>query len=200
MRKCFEDSRRCFTEALAVLRRTGDRQGESMVLDSLAIDLFYQDRFEEALESLQSALAIHSALGDRWWTALSLNNIGQMLVCLKRHDEALEYLARALAVQREISDRYAESVIEGTLADTYLELGLFEEAVGHYRAALTAHQETAREHPNQANALCGLGDALARLGRTAQAREAWQTALPVLDRLADPRAAKIGERLAGLGQ
>jgi DNA-binding SARP family transcriptional activator/Flp pilus assembly protein TadD len=197
MRRCFEDSLRCFTEALAVLRGIGDRQGESMVLDSLAIDLFYQDRFEEALECLQSALAIHTALDDQWWAGLCLNNIGQVLVCLKRYDEALEHLRRALAIQRETSDRYGESITEGTLADTHLELGLFEEAVGHYRSALTAHQETAREHPNQANALCGLGDALARLGRTAEAHDTWQTALPILDRLADPRAAKIRERLGG---
>jgi DNA-binding SARP family transcriptional activator/Flp pilus assembly protein TadD len=198
MRRCFEDSSRCFTEALAVLRRAGDRQGESMVLDSQAIDLFYQDRFEEALECLRSALAIHNALGDQWWTGLSLNNIGQMLLCLKRHEEALEYLRRALAIQREASDRYAESVTEGTIADTYLELGRFEEAVEHYRSALTAHEETARDHPNQANALCGLGDALTCLGRTAEAHDVWQAALPILDRLADPRASKVRERLAPL--
>jgi DNA-binding SARP family transcriptional activator len=190
----FEDSRRCFDEALSIQERVGGRHRKAMILDSLAIDLYYQDRFKEALDCLHSSLVIHGSVGDKWSVGMCLNNIGEMLLQLNRHDEALDYAKRALAMLREAGDLYGGSAAEGTLADIYLGLGCFEDAVEHYRSALAAHVEIAREHQNQADMLCGLGDALAGLGRIDEAREAWRVALPVLDRLADPRAAKVRER------
>jgi DNA-binding SARP family transcriptional activator/tetratricopeptide (TPR) repeat protein len=191
----FEDSGRCFGEALQIRRHTGDRRGEAVILNSLAVDLFYQDRFEEALEYLRPALAIHTALDEQRDVGLVLNNIGQMLLELKRHDEALDYLGQALAIVQEIGDRHGEGGTEGMLGDLYRDLSRFDEAVQHYRRAQAAFHDTAREHGDQANVLYGLGSALDSLGRTEQAREAWLTAIPVLDRLGDPRASEIRDRL-----
>ena len=39
--------------------------GEASVLNSLAVDLFYQERFEDALEYMRAALAIYTDLGER---------------------------------------------------------------------------------------------------------------------------------------
>lgn len=196
----FADSRRYLSESLEIRQRTGDRHGEASVLNSLAVDLFYQERFEDALEYLRAALAIYTDLGEQPDAAIILNNMGHGLLCLKRHDEALDHLGQALMIQQEIGARHAEGITQTTIAQVNLDLGRFEAAVEHYRRARAALlDESIRDHLDQADILCGLGTALAALGRAGEAREAWLAAIPILDGAADPRAAELTARLAGPG-
>jgi DNA-binding SARP family transcriptional activator len=193
---CFPESRRCLTEALAIKQRAGDRAGEAEVLNSLAVGLSNQERFEDALECLQSALAIFVSLHRQQSAGVALHNIGNALLGAKRHDEALDHLGQALTIAERTRDRHGQGITESTLGQAYLSLGRFEEAVGHYRRGLAALQDTARDHPDQADVLCHLGSALESLGRTAEAHDAWLAAIPILDRIGDPRAADLRRRLA----
>jgi DNA-binding SARP family transcriptional activator len=191
----FPDSSRCFTEALHIRQRAGDRTGEAAVLNSLAIGLWRQQRFEEALDHLRAALAIYTALGQRLYAAMVMNNIGENLMHLKRYDEALVNLRRALAIRHETGDRYGEAITEAALGDTCLDLSQFEDAVGHYQRARAAYESTAPEHADHASVLRNLGHALDSLGRAQEAHDTWLTALPILDRNNDPRAAELRTRL-----
>jgi tetratricopeptide (TPR) repeat protein len=155
------------------------------VLNSLAVDLSYQGRFAEGLEYLRQALAIHVSAGEQRLAGITLNNMGHALLRLGRHDEALEHLGRALMIRQQTGNRYGEGLTESTLGDTYSDLGRYQEAIEHYRRARQALQATACEHLHHADVLCGLGSALASLGRTAEATEAWRAALPLLDRSGD---------------
>jgi tetratricopeptide (TPR) repeat protein len=125
-----------------------------------------------------------------------MNNIGEMLLRLGRHHEALDSLGQALAIRHETGDSHGEGITEGALGDTCLSLGRFAEAVTHYRRALAAYESTARDHSDQAGVLFNLGSALSTLGYARAARDAWQAAIPVLDRNNDPRAAELRTRLA----
>lgn len=158
------------TEALAVRRRLGDRSGEAAVLNSLAIALYYEERFEDALEHHLSA---YEVLDEGSYRAIVLNNIGELLLRLKRHDEALAHLQKALAIRHANRDGYDDGVTEGLPGDTYLDLGDFAEAVNHYQRALASYRKAVRE-----------------------ARQAWQAALPILAKNNDPRAAELRDRLA----
>jgi len=191
------ESHRALTEALEIRRRTGDRGGEAAILNSLACDLFYQERFGEALEYLWPALAIHTSLGEQPQVGIVLNNIGHALLGLRRPGEALGYLGRALEIRQATGNRYGQGITESTLGDACRELGRFEDAVAHYEQARAALEETARDHADQADVLYGLGIALDALGRAAQARDAWLTAVRIFDRYSDPRAAELRARLAG---
>jgi tetratricopeptide (TPR) repeat protein len=93
------------------------------VLNSLAIGLYRQQWFEEALGHLHAALAIYTALDQRPYAAMVMNNIGENLTHLKRYDEALAHLRRALAIRHETSDRYGEAITEAALGDTCLDGG-----------------------------------------------------------------------------
>jgi tetratricopeptide (TPR) repeat protein len=181
------------TEALAVRRRLGDRSGEAAVLNSLAIALYYEERFEDALEHLLSA---YEVLDEGSYRAIVLNNIGELLLRLKRHDEALAHLQKALAIRHADRDGYDDGVTEGLLGDTYLDLGDFAEAVNHYQRALASYRKATREHPGEANILLHLGYAFDSLGQVREARQAWQAALPILAKNNDPRAAELRDRLA----
>jgi tetratricopeptide (TPR) repeat protein len=195
LRREFADSRRCLTEALDLRRRAGDRSGMAKVLNSLAIDLHYQDRFEDALDCLESALATHVDLGERPDAAVIMSNIGETLRRLDRHDEALDQLRHALAIWHETGDRYGAGVAENGLGDVCLDLGRFQDAVDHYQRALAAHEGIMREHTDQANILYNLGRALQSLGRVREARDAWRAAVPILERNNDPRAADLRARI-----
>lgn len=200
MRKRPEDALECYTEALAIRRRNLDRPGEARVLNSIGIGLASRGQFEAALPYLRQCLDILGSLGDQQHHAsLTLNNIGHVLFSLKRHEEALECLAKALELQRAIADRFSQGSTNNTMGDTYLDLGRFEEAARHYRNGRDILRVTAPDSVAYANSLCGLGSALRSLGRVAEAREAWRSALPILDRLDDPRVIKVRDQLNATG-
>jgi DNA-binding SARP family transcriptional activator len=191
----FGESSRCLAEALAVMRRAGDQEGEAKALNSLAIDLANQERYPEALEHLQAALALYGTLDAPVDVGSTLNNIGHVLVELNRHDEALDCLARALDLRHSIGDLHGIGVTEFSLAECYLDLGRFEDAVPHFQRADAALRVAARGHIRHADTLWSLGETLAALGRDREAHDAWTAALTLLERLADPRAAEARDRL-----
>jgi tetratricopeptide (TPR) repeat protein len=194
----FGEAQDCLTEALTIRRRTGNRPGQAAILNFLGMGMSRRDRFDEALEFLRPALDIYLELGDQANVRLVLNNTGHALRGLKRYDEAVAFLERAMAIAVEHGDRHDEGIVRSTLGDIYLDLGRHEEAAGQYRLALAALEETAPEHVDLADVLHGLGSALAGLGRPAEAREAWLAAIPILDRLGDPRADSLRARIADL--
>ena len=126
-----------------------------------------------------------------------LNNIGHALLGLRRPGEALGYLGRALEIRQATGNRYGQGITESTLGDACRELSRFEDAVAHYERARAALEETARDHADQADVLYGLGIALDALGRCAEARDAWLTAVRIFDRYSDPRAAELRAWLPG---
>ena len=196
----FADAHRSLTRALVIRKRAGDKTGEAKVLNSLAVDLFYQSRPAAAMSYLEEAKAIHVARGDQVGTSVVLTNIGLALLRLERYAEAVDQLEQALRAGRETGNRYGEGLTEAALGETYLAMGSFEDAVEHLERARAALRATAPEQDREnANILCGLGQALAALGRVTEARRAWQAVIPVLDRLADPKADELRRRLAAFG-
>jgi tetratricopeptide (TPR) repeat protein len=198
----YEEAQACFTEALDIRRRSGDRTGEATVLDSLGNTLQFQGRYKEALDCQRSSLAIYREVSERRLVGVSLHNTGATLLYLKRHGEALDHFLRALAIARDGGQRYQEGVIEAAIGETCLILGRYEESVEHYRRSSAALQETVRDTFSNADTLYGLGAALAALGRNDEAREAWHAARPLLDRLdeaGDPRAADLRQRIDDAG-
>jgi DNA-binding SARP family transcriptional activator/tetratricopeptide (TPR) repeat protein len=197
-----DDAGRCIAEVLGIRRRAGDRVGETMALNYQGVILSAQGRFEEALGCLRAALEILEEVGGQRSVVAGkvLNNIGDALRRLNRCDEALAHAERSLAIHQEIGDSFGASVAETTLAETYLGMGRYEDAVRHCQRAMPAQDDTARESLARASDLCCLGGALAALGRVGEARDAWRAALPILERLGDPRAAEVRARLAVAGR
>jgi tetratricopeptide (TPR) repeat protein len=192
----FDEARATLTAALDVRRRCGDRTGEATTLASLGQILGYQGRFREALDYMLPSLAMHIAVGERRMIGTGHHNVGCMLWRLGRYDEALDHSARALAIRREEGDRFGEGMTGTQIADVYLSLGRLEESVENNRQALAAIEDAAAGSFEHADVLYGLGTTLAAMGHTAEAREAWQAALPILDRCTDHRVAGLRARIA----
>jgi DNA-binding SARP family transcriptional activator/predicted negative regulator of RcsB-dependent stress response len=193
----FADAERCFTEALEIRRRSGDRGGEAVVFNCLAINLCMQGKPGDAYEHMRSALDIMATVDDEHMTGMVLNNMGHILRSVKRYDEALDYLERALVLQQQLGEGFRTGITEVSLGQTSLDLERYEEAARYFRQALASFDGITVDNRHWADALSGLGDALARLGRAGEARQAWLAALPILERLRDPAADNVRRRLAG---
>ena len=196
------DAGGCFTEALEIGRRAGDRIGETLALNSIGVSLTHQGRFDEAIDCLREALDILAAAGEQrsLHAGLVQNNLGDALRYLNRFGEALPHVEQSLAIHQEIGDSFWTSITEITLAETYLGLGRYEDAIHHCQQALIVQHDTARHSTARAEALLCLGDALAALGHAEEARRAWLTALPILDQLGHHQAAQVRSRLADADQ
>ena len=194
----FADADRCFTEALQIRRRTGERGGEAMAFNCLGINRYCQEKREQALQHMRSALDILDTVDDRPLTGMVHNNMGHILRSMKRFDEALDHLQRSLEIQRDSGDGFRSGITEITFGQTCLDLGRYEEAVQYCRRALATLDGIALGNRNRANALSCLGEALTHLGHTGEAREAWLAALVILQRLSDPEADEVRDRLAAL--
>lgn len=192
----FTEARPWLLEALWIRQRTGDRSGAAAVLNSLGLLHADHGDPEEGLSYLRQAHAIHAGTGDLADLGVALNNIGDVLLRLKRHEEALETLRQALVFRRAAGDRYGEGITESTIGEAHWTAGEYEDAVTHFQLALTAFQDNGGEERHLGALLYQLGSSLDFLGHTRDAREAWNRALPVLDRIDDPRAGELRLRLA----
>jgi tetratricopeptide (TPR) repeat protein len=192
----FAEARPYLAEALLIRRRLGNRAGEAAVLNSLGLLHADHGDFEEALGYLSRSHAIHTATMDPADIGIALNNIGDVLLRMKRHDQALENLHRALTFRRAAGDRYGEGITESTIGEAYWAIGQHEAAVGNFRLALAAFNEDGSEERHVASLLYQLGSSLDSLGRPHDARETWRSALPILERLGDPRAGELRTQLA----
>jgi tetratricopeptide (TPR) repeat protein len=192
----FGEASSCFAEALRIQRRTGDVAGQAMILNCLGVNLWRQDQPDQALVQLRQALDMLTAAGDRAGIGVVLINMAIVLRRLERYEEAQGYLENAAAIQARLGDRFRASIVETTLGLICLDLGRYEEAVTHCRSALASFDGPTHGNRDKADALRGLGDALAQLGCIDEARQAWQNALPILDRLHDEEAGRLRQRLA----
>jgi DNA-binding SARP family transcriptional activator len=195
----FDAAREYLQEALQIRERLGNRAGEAAVLNSLG--LLHADRglLDQGLDYLRRAHAIHASLGDPADIGVALNNIGDQLVKLKRYDEALPTLRDALKFRRAAGDRYGEAITESTIGEAYWAMGEHEDAVRHLRLALAAFNDDGGEERHLGALLYQLGSSLDSLGQRRDAYQTWRTALPILDRLGDPRAAELRRQLGGSG-
>ena len=144
------------------------------------------------------ALALELKLGHRTGVAIISNNIGDALRLMRHRDEALASLGRALALFQETGDRYGEGITELTLGETYRDMSRPDDAIINYLRALAAHDDAGSDDVERANVLRNLAETYSSLGRTAEARDAWRAALPILDRLGDPGTSEIRARLDAL--
>jgi tetratricopeptide (TPR) repeat protein len=183
-------------EALWIRRRVGNRAGEAAVLNSLGLLHADHGDPEEGLSYLRQAYAIHAGAGDLADLGVSLNNMGDVLLRLKRHDEALECLRQALVFRRAAGDRYGEGITESTIGEAHWTAGEYEDAVAHFRLALTAFNDDGGEERHLGTLLYQLGSSLDFLGRSRDAQETWNSALPALDRIGDPRAGELRRKLS----
>jgi DNA-binding SARP family transcriptional activator/Tfp pilus assembly protein PilF len=184
-------------QALNMFRDLGDRDGEAVVLNGLALMLEKQGRYDEALAYAVDALRMLKAVG-HWWTQATLENgVGWLYAQLGQYADALTYCQRALSLHRESGHRGGAADTLDSLGYIYLHLGDLAQAKAHYEQAIEAYRELGAVF-GEGNSLAGLGDVLAGEGDAEAARAAYMEAMAVLDTLPHPLADEVRAKLRAL--
>ncbi len=184
-------------QALAISRLIGDPQGEVIALGHLGAIALWQGELGQARVSLDRSLSIARAVGDIWSESSQLCTQAEWLLACGDPQRALGCYKRALELKRLMRNRWSEGNTQALIA-------LLLHQIGDNRAALTyASQglELAREmgtRPGEALALLALGQALAALGHTEKARDAYRAALGLRQALGQQNLAS--EAHAGLAR
>jgi tetratricopeptide (TPR) repeat protein len=125
-----------YTQALAILRDTGDRYGEGNELCNLGLCHYRLGDYQQAIDLLTQALAIARDTRDRYGEGAALCNLGNCHLALGDYRRAIDLYTQALAIVRDIGHRHVEGRVLGNLGNCHSELGDYRQAIDLHTQAL----------------------------------------------------------------
>ncbi len=179
-----ERAREYFEQALKLVKKARNRQGEGRILNHLGRTCSALGRKEDAHWYLESALAIVREVGDRGEEGMVLNNLGLVCNDLGHQKEAQRYLEQALSITREIGDRLGEGRVLNTLGLVSNDLGQREQALVYYEQALGIRREVYDQRGEGAT-LNNFGCTYDNLGQKEQAQDYYKLALKIQREVGD---------------
>jgi tetratricopeptide (TPR) repeat protein len=147
-------------------------------------DLYYQARYQEALDKFHDALACYRKDSDREGEAITLNDIGHIYHGLGQYEEALDYFAQALTIAQEIGSRVGEGVTLNNIGLVYQSLGRYDEALDYYEQSLAIRGEIG-DRAGEGTTLNNIGGVYDNLGRHAEALDYYEQALVIYREVGD---------------
>ena len=166
------------TEALAIDREIGDREGEGANLGNLGLCHSSLGDYRQAIELHTQALAIARSIADRRGEGIDLGNLGEPYRYLGDYREAVDLYTQALAIFREVGDRQGEGIDRGNLGLCHSSLGDYRQAIELHTQALAIARSIAYRQL-EANALAWLGGCHHCLGDYEQAIDLHTQALAI---------------------
>lgn len=176
-----------FTEALTIARSLNSYQGIGLSLSNLALVATARGNAQEAVKLYESAANYRFQGGDRLGEANTLNGLGDAYRSLFQMADAIEAYRLALRSGRELGDLAIQlRAIDGLLA-IYLNRGDLQDArtLLDQRVALTAGQA---DQWQQLNTLRLLGEYYEQIGERGLAKNFYEQALAIAQRLEDSQA------------
>ncbi len=187
------DAREYCRQALDLHRRDGDRLGQARAHNEIMLLADAQGRLAEALGHAVRSLDLYREEGDEPGQARMLNAVGWMHAKLGDYEQALEYCEQALGMYQGHGDPLNQAATWDSVGYVLFHLGRLEEAIGCLQTAL----RTIGPGYYQTTMLVHLGDAYHASGEPELARDAWQTALSILEELNHADAEQVRNRLLG---
>ncbi|MBE7385096.1 MAG: tetratricopeptide repeat protein [Leptolyngbya sp. SIO1E4] len=178
----FREALQSFSQALAIYREIGNRQGEANTLGSLGRAYHSLGDYEQAINFQQQSLAIAQEIGDRRREAISLRNLGLTQRILGDYEQAINFHQRALAIAQETGNHGDEAGFLNDLGLVYLLQGDYQRAVDLHQQTLFIAQEIGN-HGDEANALGNLGLAYYSLGDYERALDFHQQQLVIVQKM-----------------
>jgi tetratricopeptide (TPR) repeat protein len=130
------------TQALAIDRDTGDRQGEAAGLGNLGNCYSSLGEYRRAIDLHTQALAIDRDIGDRQGEGADLGNLGNCHYRLGEYRRAIDLHTQALAIARDTGDREGEGRQLGNLGVCHHDLGEYRRAIDLHTQALAIARDT----------------------------------------------------------
>jgi tetratricopeptide (TPR) repeat protein len=129
------------TQAQAILRDTGDRQGEGAALGNLGNCHTDLGDYRQAIDLHTQALGIARDIGDRQGESNALGNLGNCHYRLGDYPQAIDLHTQALAIARDTGNRQGEGRHLGNLGSCHASLGNYPQAIDPYTQALAIDRD-----------------------------------------------------------
>jgi len=140
--------------------------------------------YDDSFDYLHRALATCRQTGNPNIEAFALQSIGATCQRVERFEESTTYCMEALKIFRRTGDRFGLGIALGRLAYAYLRQEKLPNAIGFLRETIDNAREI-DDHPTEAWAMEVLGTATYKAGQKDAAREIWQAALTLHQKLLD---------------
>lgn len=163
---------------LAAARLTGERKGESLLLNELGLWYHQRGQLERALDYYKQSAAHDEQLGDEARMATSLTNIGEVYRATGSPGKALECFQRALPIHREVGNRTMEATTLSNMGSVYYMRERYEQALTAFLHAQSIFEDPeARDDARLAVILNNIGGVHLATDQPQEALEAFQRAL-----------------------
>lgn len=127
--------------AARVAHRIGDRRGEAVAYEDLALVNLVSGRTDDMVAAAQRALGIYRELGDRRGEAAYHIWLGEAYLDQGRLSDAVASHQEGLALSRKVGDRDREARALNMLGIVLQRLGRFDEAVLSHEESLGVYRE-----------------------------------------------------------
>ncbi|MBH8562824.1 CHAT domain-containing protein [Nostoc sp. CENA67] len=171
-----------FQQALVIYQQIGDRNGEALSLNYIAIVERARGDYIQALKFYNQALNIFRELGDRLNEGTALNNIGKVYEGLGQYPQALEFYQQALAIRRQVGDKSGEGFTLGDLGSINTNLGQYPQALNFFQQSLDIFRQIGDQR-QEALTLNSIGTYYRTIDQYPKALEYYQQAFVIFKKL-----------------
>lgn len=172
-----------YREALVLIRETGNRYQEALVLRGIGSLYEQLSQNQQALQAHLDSLQAFQDIGNRAGEAAALNSIGEIYYSIGEERRALELFGRALTLSRAAATRGQIAMALNNVGVTYQWFGEMEKALDHFRQALDVFQELG---DSQASAsLNNIGFVYESVGESQMALESYWKSLQISRKTGD---------------
>lgn len=179
----YTEARPHLERALGLFEQAGHRRGRLRVLTNLGVLASQQGRPAECAGYLEQVVATDDEDGSPAEQVNPLYNLAEVYRKLDRLEDAAEVSLRAVDICRTHDiPTTNEAAAFDTLAGVRSAQGRTDEAIAYYRRSVELFDEC-QDRWFESIALTNLGRAHASVGEVGSAREAWERALEIFDRL-----------------
>lgn len=185
-----------YEQALTLQLKIGDRAGEEMTLNNIAVTALDLDDYATALYYLELALVISQEIGDRSGEGRSLNNISQIYDALGDYTTALHYLQQALVINQEINNHVGVAWSLNNISRIFKARGDYATALDYLEQALVIQQKIG-DKSGLCATLFNIGHIHWQNGEQEEALKAWVTVYQLAYR---SNLAQVLQALTGLAE
>ncbi len=186
----YQEALEVLQQALAIATRSGDKEGESVILDRIGRTYDRLGEYDRALETYDRALALDRETGDRFGEGVTLDYIGRVYENMGQYEKALQLQEQSLVIFQEIDNPRSEAIILVNLGLLYVKLEQYERSLEFYQQALTINREIG-ERQGEGVTLDYMGVAYGNLGQHQKGLESHQQALLIFQELGNRRSQAI---------
>ncbi len=185
------DKAQQYLEAATAIAREGNhRLPLARALSTLGILVADRGEDDAAVLLFAECAAIAEEDGDEYGAMLALLNAGFVHLRAESVDQARVAFEKVLPISRRLRSTDVEAACIGALAEILRLTGHPEQALDRFRESVLLAEQTG--NPNgQISGHEAVAKTLVQLGRTAEARSAYLSALRIAEELGDPRLLEL---------